>query len=120
MQASENTSKMIKQTSPIPAGRHCLGTRSCLEVSNRVAGVLDTRGNVPVFDQASANHPPDVCDHAHSLYAGNTLEVGDREIRAGGIGADEDVLNLDGAGAQHGSERLDCQCDAVARNLFVK
>jgi len=93
---------------------------SChLEVSNRVGRIEDTHGNVPVLHQTCANHPPNVGNGTHTLYGGNTLEVRDGEVGARGIGADENVVNFDGASRQHRLQSLDSQCDTVAGNPAV-
>ena len=78
---------------------NCRDTRIHLEVSSGVGRILNARRHVPMLDQASPDHPPDVCNHADAPDAGSALEVGDGEVGAGGVGTDEDVLDLDGAGA---------------------
>lgn len=69
-----------------------------------------------MLDQAGADHSPLVGNDTETLDLRIALEEGDREVGAGGIGADEGVENLDGAGRQHGRQGLDGEGNAVAGN----
>lgn len=72
-----------------------------------------------MLHQTCADHPPNVGNGTHTLHGGSTLEVRDGEVGARGVGADENIVNLNGAGCQHGLQSLDGQCNTVAGNPTV-
>lgn len=82
-------------------------TESRSEVSKGVGRVLNSGCNIPVLDQASTDHPPDICNDTYTLHAGDALEVCHGEVRPGSVGADEDILDLDGARREEFTEGLD-------------
>lgn len=72
-----------------------------------------------MFNQTGADHPPNVGNGTHTLHGRNALEVGYREVGVRGVGADENVVNLDGASRQHGLQGLDSQSNAIAGNPAI-
>lgn len=69
-----------------------------------------------MLDQASADHPPNICNDAETLDLRVAFEVSDRKVGSSSVGASENVENLNGTGVQHGLESLKGERDAVAGN----
>ena len=69
-----------------------------------------------MLNQAGADHPKNVGDRSSATDTRCALEVGAGKIRTCSVDADEDVLDFDGAGVQHGLQNIDGQRNTIAGN----